>query len=106
MKEIFREADFTRIGYCQSVLESAGIPTHVRNQDLVGIMTEVPIPEFFPALCVVNEGDYERAIMVLSDHFEKDKRRAEDGDVQCGKCGEESPGNFDACWNCGEVFGD
>ncbi len=49
----------------QSLLEAAGIATHVRNRDLVVMVTEVPIPEFFPALCVVNDGDYDRALEIL-----------------------------------------
>ena len=64
--------DFTKVGYCQSILETAGISTYIRNQDLVGTMTEVPIPEFFPALCVINDGDYETAIEVLRDRFEEE----------------------------------
>ncbi len=68
MKELFRERDATRIGFYQSLLEAEGIPTHVRNRDLVTTMgTEVPIPEFFPALCVINDDDYEPAIECLRE---------------------------------------
>jgi hypothetical protein len=65
MKELFRERDPALVGMYQSLLESAGIATHVRNRDLVVMVTEVPIPEFFPALCVVNDGDYDRALEIL-----------------------------------------
>ena len=71
MKELFREQDFARVGYYQSILESEGIATHVRNRDLVGMTTEVPIPEFFPALCVVAEEDYERAMEILRESRER-----------------------------------
>ena len=71
MKEIFRERDPARVGFYQSLLEAEGIPTHVRNRDLAtGMGTEVPIPEFFPALCVVNEEDYEAAIELLKEASE------------------------------------
>ena len=70
MKELFRERDYTRIGFYQSMLESEGIPTFVRNQDLVTMTTDIPIPEFFPALCVVNDEDYEVALEVLRSHVE------------------------------------
>lgn len=102
MKEIFRERDYTRVGFCQSILEDAGIPTHVRNKDLVGTLTEVPIPEFFPALCVVHDEDYDRAVDVLRERFESDEARACGEDIACPKCGEENPANFDLCWSCQE----
>jgi hypothetical protein len=52
MKELYRERDYTMVGYYQSVLESEGIETYVRNKDLVAMTTEVPLPDMFPALCV------------------------------------------------------
>ena len=72
MKELFRERDAARVGFYQSLLEAEGIPTHVRNRDLVTTMgTEVPIPEFFPALCVINDEDYDAAIDCLRYHTEE-----------------------------------
>ena len=36
--------------YYRSVLEDHGIPTMIRNERLTGSgLTEIPIPEFFPA---------------------------------------------------------
>lgn len=68
MKELFRERDYTRVGYYQSVLESEGIPTLVRNQHLVCMTTEVPIPDMFPALCVVHDDDHEHALDILREY--------------------------------------
>lgn len=42
MKELFREADFAIAGYSQSVLESMGILTHIRNESLQGAGRRVP----------------------------------------------------------------
>ena len=67
MKELFREQDFARVGYYQSILEAEGIRTHVRNRDLVAMTTDIPIPEFFPALCVLDENDYSRAMEILRE---------------------------------------
>lgn len=100
MTELFRERDYTRVGYYQTILEAQGIPTLVRNRDLVGCMTEIPIPEFFPALWVVNDGDYPQAIEILKKihlEAEADAHR----EMTCGSCGESNPGTFDLCWNCG-----
>lgn len=101
MKELFREQDFTRVGYFQTVLEGEGIRTHIRNQDLAGAgLSEMPIPDFFPALCVVNDEDYPRAIEILRRHAEESAKNSE-SEVNCPNCSEENPGNFDVCWSCG-----
>lgn len=67
MKEIYRERDYTRVGYFQSVLEAEGVETMVRNRDLGTMVTGVPIPDMYPALCVLNDADYVRAREILSE---------------------------------------
>lgn len=67
MKELYREPDFSVIGFHQSILEAEGIATHVRNRDLGTMTTEVPLPDMFPALCVVVDDDYGRAMEILKD---------------------------------------
>ena len=105
MKELFRERDFTRVGYFQSILESEGIQTLIRNEHLNTCgLADLPIPEFFPALCVVDDADYDadydEAVRLIRGNLASDPRSAE-ADVVCSKCGESSPANFDSCWNCG-----
>lgn len=96
MIEILREPDMTRIGPYRQLLESEGIRTFVRNENLSGAD---PISLFHPALCVVDEADHERAIALIRE-FE---RPVGDASVEltCGACGEPSPGTFGRCWNCG-----
>ena len=77
MKELFRERDDTRVGYCAEVLKAAEIQAIVRNKGLVGALTEVPIPEFYPALCVVDDEDYEPAMDLLRDLFQVDEEAVE-----------------------------
>jgi len=98
MKELFREPDFSRVAFFQTLLENEGIPTFIENEALA--VTAVPIPEFYPALCVVNDEDYQRAIHLIRQHL-----AANPGDTGpekvCPSCGESSPGNFSTCWSCG-----
>jgi hypothetical protein len=101
MREIFSERDFTRIGYYKTVLEAEGIQTFIRNENLSG--TEVSIPIFFPALCVVNEDDYEKALQVLKTLNESDERLSRQ-EATCSNCGELNPGNFEMCWSCSAVL--
>jgi hypothetical protein len=106
MKELFRERDFTKVGFFESVLEAEGIPTIVRNKHLtMSGLTEIPIPEFFPALCVINDEDYEPAMEIIRKHLTENSIGVE-REVTCTACGEPSPGNFDVCWACGAVFPD
>lgn len=101
MKELFRERDFTRVGYFQSILESEGIPTLLRNEHLtMSGLAEIPIPDFFPALCVVNDEDYDKAIAILREHVSHDSVKSEE-EISCQACGESNPGNFEICWSCG-----
>lgn len=99
MKELFRERDYTRVGYFQTVLEAEGIPTFVRNENTVTFMTEIPIPEFYPALCVVNDEDYTPALEILRKHVKEDETLSQQN-VTCPSCGETNPANFETCWSC------
>lgn len=100
MKELFREPDFTVVGHFQAILEGEGIRTLIRNEHIAMMgVTEVPIPDVFPALCVVNDEDYERARQVIRERLEFDRGRSEE-EIACPGCGEANPGNFSECWSC------
>ncbi|MBP82465.1 MAG: hypothetical protein CMO61_01295 [Verrucomicrobiales bacterium] len=103
MRELFREADSTIVGHMKSILESEGIATVIRNEHLcMAGFSEVPIPEFFPALNVIHDEDYPRALQVLKEYVENSRINAGkvNEEVACPSCGEINPGNFEACWSC------
>jgi hypothetical protein len=100
MKELFRERDFTRVSLYQNMIEAEGIPTVVLNENAETMTTVVPIPEFFPALCVVNDEDYERAVEVLESNAVDSARLSQQQRI-CPACQEKNPGNFETCWSCG-----
>lgn len=104
MKELFRERDFTKVGYYQSILEVHGIATIVRNKHLtMSGLSEIPIPEFFPALCVMDDSDYGPAMDIIRNQITENAKGA-DLEIECPACGEPNPGNFDICWSCGEAM--
>ncbi|GEM_PF-425147 len=104
MKELFREQDYTKVGYFQSVIEAEGIATIVRNKHLtMSGLTEIPIPEFFPALCVVDDTDYPRAMEIIRHQITENSKGA-DLEIECPACSEINPGNFDICWSCGKTI--
>lgn len=96
MIELFRDTEMARVGLFQSILESEGIRTFVRNGNVSG--TEAAIPVFAPALCILDEKDQARAVELIRSHSQTPE---EDGpDRKCRSCGEMNPGNFGVCWNC------
>ena len=101
MQELFREHDFTRVAYYQGLVEAAGIPTCIRNEHLTASgLSGFPIPEFFPALCVMNDDDYVQAVQIIRAHLLVDQGTV-DTEVPCPACGKINPGNFELCWSCG-----
>jgi hypothetical protein len=101
MKEIYVHQDYTRVGFYKSILDEAGIPNLVRNEATHSSMSELPSPIFFPALCVLHDEDYGRAMQLLSQiHYAPAEVLP---DWSCAKCNAEVPGNFDSCWQCGFV---
>lgn len=97
MKELFRERELSKVTFFQSLLEAAEIPTLIKNEHLS--VTEASIPDFFPALCVVHDADYDRAHSLIKNHLEETEKLS-GIEIICPNCGETSPGNFGTCWNC------
>lgn len=102
MRELFREQDITRVSYYKTILEDHGIPTMIRNEYLtMSGITEIPIPEFFPALCVLNDDDHAEAVRIIREHLNAEQEGNEE-EIACASCGEINPGNFAICWACGK----
>lgn len=79
-------------------LHQAGIRAHVFNQHAQSIVGDVPPDVAQPQVWIEREQDEERARLLLA---RLDEEAARGGSARCAKCGEESPANFDLCWNCG-----
>lgn len=102
MIELFRERELTKVHYYRELLEAAGISTFIKNENL-STTEGVSIPDFFPALCIVNDADLENATALIKEHLHQAPADSMP-DVVCAQCGQPSPGNFETCWNCGEPF--
>ena len=79
-------------------LKQAGIRAHVFNEHAASIVGDVPPDVAQPQVWLEREQDRERAAIVL-ERMDADARKV--GAVTCPACREESPANFDLCWNCG-----
>jgi len=79
-------------------LNQAGIRAHVFNEHASSIVGDVPPDVAQPQVWLERECDRERAQILLRS-IEADG--AAGGTRQCSACSEDSPANFDLCWNCG-----
>jgi hypothetical protein len=95
--KIFESFDFSRVGRLQSLLESRGIPTYMRNQFASSVMGEVPFVEVCPQLFILDDGDLELAQRLLLLDL---PANADSAEWQCPRCGLEIEGQFARCWNC------
>jgi hypothetical protein len=98
MKNVFTHIDSARVGLFKSLLETAGIGCFIRNEISGNMLTGVPIPVFYPSLCVINDADYDRAVEIINEHQEAISTRA--GEWVCPNCQSVVPAGFDTCWKC------
>lgn len=100
MIEIYTHQDYTRVGFMKSILDHAGIPCFIQNQHTNTIMSGIPVPLFYPKLCILDETDFDEANRLV---LEAQGQLSTNGFVeawQCHRCGEWVPGEFGSCWNC------
>ncbi len=100
MTKVFEHPDFTLVGNYQSILESEGIHTELRNSMMSSIMGEVPFVECFPELWVKEDGQCEQAAGILRE-LRRDAGANTFPEWTCAKCGTTVEGIFTQCWKCG-----
>lgn len=81
-------------------LNQAGIRAHVFNEHASSIVGDVPPDVAQPQVWLADDADEARARALLRT-MEGEARRAP---LYCRNCGEQSPGNFELCWNCGTAI--
>ena len=101
MKKLTSSDSLVTINHWKNILESEGIPCQIRNEHLGSIVGEMPFPEVWPQLWIVNDLDQDRAMQLINDDG-VDESPSEPWN--CRHCGEENEGQFAACWNCGEML--
>jgi len=98
MIKVFENFDFSRVGQMQSLLESQGIKTFMRNQYSSSVVGDLPFVEVVPQLYVLEDNDLERAIELLRLDLPVEDAGE---DWVCPECGIDVEGNFARCWKCG-----
>ena len=100
MTEIFRNRDSVTTGTLQSLLESEGIRTYLRDE--YGASTA--FPTVIPALCILEDEDVERGVEMIRAYIDSSNASPKVDEQTCPQCGEISPGAFAVCWKCGEAL--
>ena len=99
MKKLTSADSIVTINHYKNILESEGIPSEIRNEHLGSIIGEMPFPEVWPQLWVINDLDYDRARQLIDSDIAAVESPSDPW--KCGNCGEENEGQFSACWKCG-----
>jgi len=82
-------------------LNQAGIRAHVFNEHASSIVGDVPPDVAQPQVWLADDADEARARALLH-RMEIEARQTTP--LFCRNCGEQSPGNFELCWNCGTAI--
>jgi len=98
MHKVYENFDLSRVGRMQSLLESNGIATFIKNEYSSGALGEIPFVEICPQLFVLESKHIERARELLQVDL-PDSRMA--SDWVCPECGIDIEGQFQNCWKCG-----
>jgi Putative prokaryotic signal transducing protein len=79
------------------LLAQAGIEARVFNEHAQGGLGEIPFTQAWPEIWLEDERDVALAEKVLAQY----ECTADHAPRRCTACGEQNPGNFDVCWQCG-----
>jgi hypothetical protein len=95
---LYSSLSLHEIYHIKNLLQAAGIPCTVRNEQLCALAGEVPFTECAAQLVLQREADREAALEVLRHWRSPGPRRPA---WRCERCGEQLEGQFTACWQCG-----
>jgi rubrerythrin len=99
MIKVFEDFDITLVGHYQSVLESQGIATFMKNQFGTSGAGELPFIEVIPQLWILNEADAGRAETLIKElHHTSGIELLQAWD--CPVCGTSLEAAFTQCWKC------
>ena len=97
MIKVFEDFNFSRVGQVQSLLESNGIRTFLRNEFGSSVVGELPFVEVIPQLFVLEPSDLAPARALIEQEITGNQPGE---DWVCPDCGSEVDGHFSRCWNC------
>ncbi len=70
MRKVFESHKQETVGHYQSILESAGILTLIKNENIASAEGTLPADLILPELWVMRDEDYDKAIEILTPYYE------------------------------------
>lgn len=98
MKKLYTANHLLEAHIIRDLLENAYIPTRLFNEYAQGGTGEIPFTHTYPEVWVVRALDFERGRKIIAAYEQAPQVT---DTVSCPQCGEENPGNFQLCWQCG-----
>lgn len=100
MKRVYLAANLPDAQIAVDVLAMRGIRAHIFNANAVGGLGELAATQIWPEVWVEEDADIEAAKQLLDEIHAPASAIGK----RCPQCGEENPGNFLSCWNCGQAL--
>ena len=101
MKRVFTAANLPEAQLLSDYLESRGVRARIFNANASSALGELPLEASLPQLWVERDDEAARAKDLIDTYFRKTPTGPP---VRCPHCGEENPGSFELCWNCGRTL--
>ncbi|MBL8521915.1 MAG: DUF2007 domain-containing protein [Betaproteobacteria bacterium] len=101
MKKIYAAANVPEAYLVRNLLINAGIEALILNEHSIGALGDVPLASAYPQVWIERDHQSDHARQLIDEY---ESRRSDARTQRCMKCGEDSPGPFDLCWNCAEPF--
>ncbi|CAD84077.1 MULTISPECIES: DUF2007 domain-containing protein [Nitrosomonas] len=98
MKKLYTANHLLEAHIVRDLLENAYIPTRLFNEYAQGGMGEISFTHTYPEVWVMRDLDFERGRKIIAAYEQAPQVT---DIVFCLQCGEENPGNFQLCWQCG-----
>jgi len=102
MMKVFEDFDISLVGHYQSVLESHGISTFLKNQFGTSGAGELPFVEVIPQLWVLNAADVKEAEVLIKE-LQGPDRDVHQQAWECPVCKTPQEAVFTHCWKCSAV---
>jgi hypothetical protein len=100
MKRVYLAANLPDAQIAVDALATQGIRAHIFNANAVGGLGELAATQIWPEVWVEEDADAKAARQLLDEMH----AAISTGSKICPHCGEENPGNFLSCWNCGQAL--
>jgi hypothetical protein len=108
MRHVYTGRDEMDAHFVKGLLEQEGIEAVVTGENLEATWSTLPLSDKSLPGVWVQDGDVERALVIVKDYAQVDAVNADD-DLEdaprptwkCANCGEAVEEQFSECWNCG-----